>query len=93
MAKTELVSRSADDGAIAEMRRFHYDVAGAANAGALVSLLKLVTVAQVLFGTDFPPGGSSADVARSLAAVGFSEADMRAIDRDNALKLLPRFAA
>jgi predicted TIM-barrel fold metal-dependent hydrolase len=81
------------NGILHELRKFHYDTAGAANAGALVSLLKLVSVAQVLFGTDFPPGGSSADVAKSLAEVGFTEADMRAIDRDNALKLLPRFAA
>lgn len=81
------------NGVLHELRKFHYDTAGAANAGALVSLLKLVSVAQVVFGTDFPPGGGSADVARSLATVGFTEADMRAIDRDNAVKLLPRFAA
>ena len=81
------------NGAMHALQRFHYDVAGAANAGALASLLKLVTTAQVLFGTDFPPGGPSLDVVKSLAGLGFSDADLRAIDRDNALRLLPRFAA
>ncbi len=79
-------------GAIHEMQRFHYDIAGAANAGALASLLKLVTPAQVLFGTDFPPAGPSLSVVRSLAGLGFGEADMRAIERGNALRLFPRFA-
>lgn len=80
-------------GALHEMRRFHYDVAGAATAGALVSLLKLVSSANVLFGTDFPPAGPSIDTVRSLADLGFSAADLRAIERDNALALLPRLAA
>jgi predicted TIM-barrel fold metal-dependent hydrolase len=80
------------NGAMHELKRFHYDVAGAANPGALASLLKLVTTARVLFGTDFPPAGPSLDVVRSLAQIGFSEADLRAIDRENAIKLLPRLA-
>ena len=49
---------------------------------------------QILFGTDFPPGGTSAAVAKSLSDQGlFSDADLRAIDRDNAVRLLPRFKA
>ena len=79
-------------GAMHELRRFHYDVAGAANPGALASLLRLVTTARVLFGTDFPPAGPSLDVVKSLAQIGFSEADLRAIDRENAMRLLPRLA-
>ena len=78
-------------GPMHEMRRFHYDVAGAANSGAIASLLKLVTPAQVLFGTDFPPAGPSLKVVQSLAGLGFGAADLRAIERDNAVRLLPRF--
>ena len=61
----------------------------------MASLLKLVTPANVLFGTDFPPGGTSRDVAKALAelGIGLTDADMRAIDRDNAVRLLPRLAA
>jgi 6-methylsalicylate decarboxylase len=88
-------SRNAKDrlpnGFMHELRKFYYDLAGAANAGAVASLLQLVTTAQVLFGTDFPPGGASADVARTLSQLRmFSESDLRAIDRDNAVRLLPR---
>ena len=81
------------NGAMHELKRFHYDVAGAANAGALTSLLQMVTSAQVLFGTDFPPAGPSINTVKSLAGLGFSEADLRAIDRDNAVRLLPRLAS
>jgi predicted TIM-barrel fold metal-dependent hydrolase len=81
------------DGAMHALKRFHYDVAGAANSGALASLMQMVSAAQVLFGTDFPPAGPSLNTVKSLAALGFSQADLRAIDRDNAVRLLPRLAA
>jgi 6-methylsalicylate decarboxylase len=79
------------NGFIFEAKKFYYDLAGAANPGAIASLLKLVTPAQVLFGTDFPPGGTSFDVAKTLADLRlFSDAELRAIDRENAVRLLPR---
>jgi 6-methylsalicylate decarboxylase len=79
------------DGFIAEARKFYYDTAGAANRGAIASLLQLVTASQILFGTDFPPGGSSDEVARQLAALGtFDQNALGAIYRENAVKLLPR---
>lgn len=41
----------------------------------------------------FPPGGTSADIARTLAGLGFfSAADLRAVERGNAVQLLPRLA-
>ena len=50
-----------------------------------------MTPAQILFGTDFPPGGSSLEVARLLADLRMFDAGaLRAIDRENAVKLLPR---
>jgi predicted TIM-barrel fold metal-dependent hydrolase len=74
------------------MKKFHYDVAGAANRGALVSLLEMVAATQVLFGTDYPSGFSN-DIIAGLATLGFSDADLAAINRGNALKLFPRFGA
>lgn len=82
------------DGFIAEAKKFFYDTAGAANRGAMASLLELVTSSQILFGTDFPPGGTSRDVAQMLAELKMlDEGAMRAIDRDNAVRLLPRLKA
>jgi predicted TIM-barrel fold metal-dependent hydrolase len=81
------------NGFAAELKKFHYDVAGAANRGALASLRQLVAPSQIMFGTDFPPGGTSEAVAKALTEIGlFSETDLRAIDRENAVRLLPRFA-
>ena len=81
------------NGFAAELKKFYYDIAGAANRGALASLLQVVSPTQIVFGTDFPPGGTSAAVAKALAEVDlFSESDLRAIDRANAVRLLPRFA-
>jgi predicted TIM-barrel fold metal-dependent hydrolase len=82
------------NGFIAEAKKFFYDTAGAANRGAMASLLELVTPSQMLFGTDFPPGGTSRAVAQALASLKmFDERAMRAIDRDNAVRLLPRLEA
>jgi len=82
---------SLPNGFIAAIKRFHYDLAGAANRGAIASLRELVPAEQIVFGTDFPPGGTSAGVAKALRDTGmFSAADLRAIDRGNAVRLLPR---
>jgi predicted TIM-barrel fold metal-dependent hydrolase len=79
------------NGFMAEAKKFFYDTAGAANRGAVASLLQLVTPAQILFGTDFPPGGASREVAQLLAELRMFDASaMRAIDRENAVGLLPR---
>jgi 6-methylsalicylate decarboxylase len=79
------------NGLITELKKFYYDVAGAANPGAIASLQKLVNADKIMFGTDFPPGGSSQTVAQSLRELRmFSENDLRAIERDNAVRLLPR---
>jgi 6-methylsalicylate decarboxylase len=73
-----------------ELQKFHYDLAGASHLGAVASLLQLVGTSQVLFGTDFPPAGPSLEVVRSLATLGFNPEQLLAIERDNALRLLPR---
>jgi predicted TIM-barrel fold metal-dependent hydrolase len=79
------------NGLMPELKKFYYDLAGAANAGAIASLLQLVSPSQVLFGTDFPPGGTSRDVARAIEALPFfSPRDLQAVYRDNAVALLPR---
>src|SRR5215510_1596991 len=88
-------SRNAADrmpaGFIAEAKKFFYDTAGAANRGAIASLLELVRPSQILFGTDFPPGGTNLALAQTVASLGlFDQAALRAIERDNAIRLLPR---
>ncbi len=82
------------DGFRAEVQKFYYDLAGATNRGVVASLRELVNAARIMFGTDFPPGGTMAEYAESLRALGmFDEAELRLIERENALRLLPRLAA
>jgi predicted TIM-barrel fold metal-dependent hydrolase len=73
---------------MAELKRFYYDTAQASNPIAMASLTKLVATSQIVFGTDYPYR-TSIDHVNGLAQI-FSGADLRAIERDNALRILPR---
>ncbi len=75
------------NGVVHELRRFYYDTAQANHAGALAALLKLVPVSQVVLGTDYPFRRALDEIA-GVTSYGFSAADVRAIERDNALRLL-----
>jgi predicted TIM-barrel fold metal-dependent hydrolase len=77
------------NGPLVELRKFYYDTANASNTWALAPLLKLVSVSQVVLGTDFPFRSPEANV-QDLIELGFSASELRAIHRDNALALLPR---
>jgi len=74
------------------LQKYHYEIAQGNTPGQLAALMKLVTVSQVLFGTDYPYR-SGVEAAEGLADYKFSDADARAIDRDNAVKLLPNVKA
>jgi len=77
------------EGFLPEARKFYYDVAQAPDAPAMASLKAVVPVSRILFGTDWPYLTTEEHV-RGLEKSGvFSEAELAAIGRDNALKLLP----
>jgi predicted TIM-barrel fold metal-dependent hydrolase len=76
------------DGVETALRRFYYDTAQAAHPYALASLTKLIPVSQIVFGTDFPYR-TAIDHVKGLAGYGFSAGDLAAIDRDNAVRLMP----
>jgi 6-methylsalicylate decarboxylase len=80
-------------GALFELQKFYYDTAQAFSAYTLPSFKAFVPTSQIVFGTDFPLGGGAAAlVAKGLRDNGgFNDAELRAIERDNALTLLPRF--
>jgi len=94
-ARIDGASRGAKErmpaGFMSTLKTFYYDLAGATNAGAVASLLQLVPPSQVLFGTDFPPGGAAAGYVAAIRELKmFSESALRAIERDNAVRLIPR---
>jgi 6-methylsalicylate decarboxylase len=75
-----------------ELRRQYYDLASVAIAPvAMAAVLKLFPVTQLTYGSD-EPFNSAVQMAEGLARHGISEADLRKIHRENALRLFPRFA-
>jgi len=80
------------NGVEAELKRFYYDTAQAAHPYALASLTRLIPVSQIVFGTDYPYRTAS-DHVKGLADFGFSARDLLAIDRDNAVRLMPQLKA
>jgi 6-methylsalicylate decarboxylase len=79
-------------GFLYELKKFYYDTAQANHTAALAALTTLVPASQMVFGTDFPfrPG---TEVVGGLAAYHFKPEELRAIERDNAARLLPRLSA
>ena len=73
-----------------ELKCFYYDTAKSAHPGALASLMKLVDVSQVLFGADYPCR-TGEDHLKGIIDYGYSQADLCAIGRGNALRLMPQW--
>jgi predicted TIM-barrel fold metal-dependent hydrolase len=78
------------DGVMAQLQRFHYDVAQIAHPMALAALTRLVPISQILWGTDYP-FRLGMEYVKGLSEFDFSADDLRQIDRENALRLLPRW--
>lgn len=78
------------DGVLPEVRRFYYETAQAFRAPSMSALLDVVPVSQVLFGTDFPYRESLEQVVGLKASGVVNAAQIRAIQHDNAVKLVPR---
>lgn len=74
---------------LAALQKFYYDTAQAFNPYTLATFTKVVPNSHILFGTDYPFAQAST-VAKGLADFSFTPANLRAIERDNALDLFPR---
>ena len=72
-----------------ELKRFYYDTAQVANEVTIQALAKLVPVSQIVFGTDYPYRTSLEHVTGLTAR--FNAHDLAAIDRTNALRILPNW--
>jgi 6-methylsalicylate decarboxylase len=70
-----------------ELNRFYYDTAQVSNEVTIQALAKLVPVSQIVFGTDFPYRTGAEHVTGLTAR--FNAKDLAAIDRTNALRILP----
>jgi 6-methylsalicylate decarboxylase len=78
-------------GLMYELKKLYYDTAQGNSAPALAALLKVAPLSQILFGTDYPFRTSAEEIG-GLTAQRFPAKDLHAIERDNALRLLPELA-
>jgi 6-methylsalicylate decarboxylase len=76
----------------AALKTFHYDIAQTSHRIPLRALVDLVSTSQIVFGTDFP-FRTAADHENALLKFGFTADELHAINRENALKLLPKYRA
>lgn len=76
------------NGPLPLLQQFFYEVAQGTTPGQLAALMKMASASQVLFGSDFPFRQAVQTVA-GLDDFGFPQAQRHAIDRDNAIRILP----
>jgi predicted TIM-barrel fold metal-dependent hydrolase len=76
-------------GVRAELGKFYYEIAQANHPGALAALMDLVPISQVLFGSDYPLRPIS-EAVQGITKYDFSDAERRAVESGNALRLVPR---
>jgi predicted TIM-barrel fold metal-dependent hydrolase len=77
------------------LRGLYYETALAGSRNSLLPTLEVTTADHILFGTDWP-AAPEATVQRNIANLthfdGFTAEQLRGVERDNALRLFPRFA-
>ncbi len=84
------IAQRLPNGLLFEVQKLYFDTANFYGAVPWPTVLKLMPVSHILFGTDFP-FSSASEVANGLKDVGLKPDDLHAIERENALALFPRF--
>jgi predicted TIM-barrel fold metal-dependent hydrolase len=85
--RPELAAR-VPNGVMAELRKLYYDVVGVSTRGTIAALKEIADPSRLLFGSDFPFWSPHETVA-GLAGLGLPAPELAAIERGNALALLP----
>ena len=77
------------NGVLAELRKLYYDTASAASPASMAALRIMAPASHILFGSDYPFAKAAAGI-EELRHTPMSDAEREAIDRGNAMVLLPR---
>ncbi|HEX3371793.1 MAG TPA: amidohydrolase family protein [Candidatus Acidoferrales bacterium] len=83
------IAKRLPNGFLYEVQKLYFDTANFYNPYVWPTLLKLMPIPHILFGTDFP-FSSASEVAKGLSEVGLNSTDLQSIERGNALQLFPR---
>jgi predicted TIM-barrel fold metal-dependent hydrolase len=77
------------------LRGLYYETALAGSRNSLLPTLEVTTADHILFGTDWPAAPESTvvhNIANLTSFAGLTPGQLRGVERDNALRLFPRFA-
>lgn len=80
-------------GQLDDIKAFYYDTAQSTSVATMTAFRKVIPVSQLLFGTDYPFRTTIEHVEGLKYDHLFTARELRAIDRDNAIRLLARFKA
>ena len=90
LSPQKLAAAAPPNSKLYHLRRFYYDTAQATNFLQLGALKGLVGTTQIVFGADYPYS-TIVNHVEQLRDQGFSAAELAGIDRENALRILPRY--
>jgi predicted TIM-barrel fold metal-dependent hydrolase len=88
----ELASHQKDrfpDGPLPIFQRFYYEVAQGNTPGQLAALMEMVKISQVMFGSDYP-FRKATEAVEGVHNYRFSPDEIKAIDSENAIRVMPR---
>jgi predicted TIM-barrel fold metal-dependent hydrolase len=93
----ELANRPRDkerfpNGPLPIFRKFFYEVAQGNTPGQLAALMQMVPVSQVMLGSDYP-FRQGIEAVEGITNYKFSAADLKAIESENAIRVMPRLRA
>lgn len=81
------------NGPLHELKKLYFECAGSTFPECFLPLMQMVSAKNIMVGTDYPWGRLSIQqTLKGLLEQGFSPAELRAIERENALGLFPRFS-
>ena len=88
---TYAVPKNVPMGALYEIRKMYFDTAQASNPVAMGALRKVVPVSHILYGTDVWYRTSVETAKGLVTSKVFTPAELHAIDRGNAERIMPHF--
>src|SRR3954469_1486416 len=80
------------NGPVPLLQKFYYEVAQGNTPGQLAALLKLVPISQVMCGSDYPYR-LGVEAVEGVDTYPFTVAERRAIDSENAIRVMPSLKA
>ena len=90
--ESKKIASKLPNGPWAEIKKLYFDTAQASDPWNFGAARSYMPITQLLLGSDYP-FIQVADTVDALLKIGMSEAEERAVTRDNALRLFPRLKA